>query len=67
MIAMMERTAAMLVYPLLGEGEATVGFEVCVEQFERGVLESIHVTRSDVSPVVHQHVDQCGRRRQRTR
>jgi fluoroacetyl-CoA thioesterase len=30
MIAMMERTAAMLVYPLLREGEATVGFEVCV-------------------------------------
>jgi fluoroacetyl-CoA thioesterase len=30
MIGMMERTAAMLVYPLLREGEATVGFEVCV-------------------------------------
>jgi fluoroacetyl-CoA thioesterase len=30
MIAMMERTASMLVYPLLGEGQATVGFEVCV-------------------------------------
>jgi predicted thioesterase len=30
MIAMMERTAAMLVYPLLDEGKATVGFEVCV-------------------------------------
>jgi predicted thioesterase len=30
MIAMMERTAAMLVYPLLGEGKATVGLEVCV-------------------------------------
>ncbi|HWF75394.1 MAG TPA: hypothetical protein VG186_18750 [Solirubrobacteraceae bacterium] len=30
MIAMMERTAAMLVYPLLGEHRATVGFEVCV-------------------------------------
>jgi predicted thioesterase len=30
MIAMMERTAAMLVYPLLEEGKATVGFEVCV-------------------------------------
>ena len=31
MIAMMERTAAMLVYPLLEEGQATVGFEVCVK------------------------------------
>jgi predicted thioesterase len=30
MITMMERTAAMLVYPLLGDGKATVGFEVCV-------------------------------------
>ena len=31
MIAMMERTAAMLVYPLLSDGKATVGFEVCVK------------------------------------
>jgi predicted thioesterase len=30
MIAMMERTAAMLVYPRLPDGKATVGFEVCV-------------------------------------
>jgi predicted thioesterase len=31
MIGMMERTAAMLVHPLLEEGNATVGFEVCVK------------------------------------
>ena len=31
MIAVIERTAAMLVYPLLEEGKATVGFEVCVK------------------------------------
>lgn len=31
MIAMMEQTASMLVYPLLGDGQATVGFEVCVK------------------------------------
>ena len=31
MIAMMERTASMLVYPKLGDGQATVGFEVCVK------------------------------------
>ena len=31
MIAMMERTASMLVYPLLADGRATVGFEVCVK------------------------------------
>jgi fluoroacetyl-CoA thioesterase len=31
MIGMMERTASMLVYPLLPEGKATVGFEVCIK------------------------------------
>jgi predicted thioesterase len=31
MVAMMERTAAMMVYPHLPEGKATVGFEVCVK------------------------------------
>jgi fluoroacetyl-CoA thioesterase len=31
MVGMMERTASMLVYPRLAEGQATVGFEVCVK------------------------------------
>jgi fluoroacetyl-CoA thioesterase len=31
MIAMMERTAAMLVRPRLSDGQATVGFEVCIK------------------------------------
>jgi fluoroacetyl-CoA thioesterase len=31
MIAMMERTAAMLVFEHMPEGSATVGFEVCVK------------------------------------
>ena len=31
MVAMMERTAAMLVYPELPDGKATVGFEICVK------------------------------------
>jgi fluoroacetyl-CoA thioesterase len=31
MIAMMERNAAMLAFPKLPEGKATVGFEVCVK------------------------------------
>jgi predicted thioesterase len=31
MISMMERNAAMLVFPKLPEGRATVGFEVCVK------------------------------------
>lgn len=31
MIGMMEHTASQLVYPRLGEGKATVGFEVCIK------------------------------------
>ncbi len=31
MVGMMERTAAMLVYDELPEGEATVGFEICIK------------------------------------
>jgi fluoroacetyl-CoA thioesterase len=31
MIAMMERNAAMLAFPKLPDGKATVGFEVCVK------------------------------------
>lgn len=31
MIGMMEHTASTLVYPRLGDGRATVGFEVCVK------------------------------------
>lgn len=31
MIAMMERTASLLVYQLLPAGKATVGFEVCIK------------------------------------
>src|SRR3954453_16484880 len=31
MVAMMERTAAMLVYPELPDGKATVGFGVCIK------------------------------------
>jgi len=31
MIAMMERTAARLVRPRLADGQATVGFEVCIK------------------------------------
>jgi fluoroacetyl-CoA thioesterase len=31
MIAMMEQTSTMLVYPLLEAGQATVGFEVCIK------------------------------------
>jgi len=31
MVAMMERTASLMVYPHLPDGKATVGFEVCVK------------------------------------
>ena len=31
MVAMMERTASMMVYPHLPEGKVTVGFEICVK------------------------------------
>src|SRR3954447_786755 len=37
MIAMTERTAAMLVYPELPEGKATVGFEGCVKHVSRAL------------------------------
>jgi fluoroacetyl-CoA thioesterase len=43
MIGMMERTAAMLVHPLLPEGRATVGFEVCVKHVA-GVQEGARCT-----------------------
>jgi fluoroacetyl-CoA thioesterase len=41
MIGMMERTAAMLVYPLLPEGQATVGFEVCVRHVAGAALTEV--------------------------
>ncbi len=31
MVAMMERTASLMVYPHLPDGKATVGFEVCIK------------------------------------
>ncbi len=37
MIAMMERNAAMLAYPKLPEGKATVGFEVCIKHVAAAV------------------------------
>src|SRR3954454_15403102 len=43
MVAMMERTAAMLVYPELPDGKATVGFEVCVKHVS-GALEGAACT-----------------------
>jgi predicted thioesterase len=52
MIAMMERTAAMLVYPLLPEGAATVGFEVCVKHVAGAAAGSRCFARARLDDVV---------------
>ena len=52
MIAMMERTAARLVYPLVGEGKATVGFEVCVKHVGSAVEGTRLVARARLDEVV---------------
>jgi|SRR5947209_4878257 len=51
MIAMMERTAAMLVYPHLPERKATVGFEVCVKHVRAAVEGSCCVVRAQLREV----------------
>jgi len=51
MIAMMERTAAQLVNPLLPEGKATVGFEVCVKHVAgapRGTRCTVHARLEEI-------------------
>jgi predicted thioesterase len=52
MIAMMERTAAMLVYPLLDDGKATVGFEVCVKHVAAAAGGSTCTARARLEEVV---------------
>ena len=52
MIAMMERTAARLVYPLVGEGKATVGFEVCVKHVGGAVEGTRLVARARLEEIV---------------
>lgn len=52
MIGMMERTAAMLVYPHLGEGRATVGFEVCVKHVAGAAEGSRCTARARLTEVV---------------
>ena len=51
MIAVMERTAAMLVYPHLPEGKATVGFEVCVKHVAGAPQGSRCVVRAELREV----------------
>ena len=43
MVSMIERNAAMLAYPDLPDGKATVGFEICVKHVS-GALEGANCT-----------------------
>ena len=52
MIAMMERTSAMLVFPHLGDGHATVGFEVCIKHVAAAPEGSRCTARSRLDEVI---------------
>ena len=52
MIAMMERTAAMLVFPRLADGQATVGFEVCVKHVAGAPEGSRCIARASLDEIV---------------
>jgi fluoroacetyl-CoA thioesterase len=52
MIAMIERNAAMLAYPELPDGKATVGFEVCVKHVSGAIEGARCVTSAELTEVV---------------
>jgi len=52
MIAMMERTAAMLALEKLPDGQATVGFEVCIKHVAGAVEGAQCVARATLRDVV---------------
>jgi predicted thioesterase len=52
MIAMMERTASRLVHPLLSDGEATVGFEVCIKHVAAALEGARCVARARLDEIV---------------
>jgi fluoroacetyl-CoA thioesterase len=52
MIAMMERTAAMLVYPELPQGKATVGFEVCIKHVSAAGEGATCTARAELKEIV---------------
>src|SRR2546423_4919221 len=52
MIAVMERTASMLVYPELPEGKATVGFEVCVRHVAAAAAGATCTARAELKEIV---------------
>src|SRR4051812_7669975 len=51
MIAVMERTASMLVYPELPEGKATVGFEVCVRHVGAAAAGATCIARATLKEI----------------
>lgn len=51
MIGAMERTAAILAYRRLGEGKATVGFEVCIKHVAAALEGSTCVARARLEEV----------------
>jgi fluoroacetyl-CoA thioesterase len=53
MIGMMERTAAMLVYPLLEDGRATVGFEVCIKHVGAAGEGSTCIAHARLDEILH--------------
>jgi len=52
MIAMMERTAAVLAYEALPEGAATVGFEVCVKHVGAAAAGARCTARAKLTEIV---------------
>jgi predicted thioesterase len=52
MVAMMERTAAMLVHPRLDQGKATVGFEICVKHVAAAARGSVCTARAQLEEIV---------------
>jgi fluoroacetyl-CoA thioesterase len=52
MIMMMEQTASKLVYPKLGPGRATVGFEVCVKHVGAAVEGARCTARARLEEIV---------------
>jgi len=52
MIAVMERTASLLVYPELPDGKATVGFEVCVKHVGAAGEGAACTSRAELKEIV---------------
>jgi predicted thioesterase len=52
MVAIMERTASMLVYPNLDDGKATVGFEICVKHVGAAVQGTRCTARARLEEIV---------------